>query len=295
MTKNQRISRDVNGTTVEQRVMDGFINATAMCVAHNKDISDWLALNATFDLVTALAARLSIDPNSGNSPNSVKTRVSTTYPSIVIVKRGSPEKGGGTWIHPKLAVHLAQWCSSEFALQVSDWIEEWMTSGKNPIWKQGDIDRVIYRDTLKDESRTRMTNQVKIYLTQIQRYDDQKYRGIFFARVHDAINVAIVGETAKQMRIRLGQLLGRDIKESELIRDYYPALALQQYISVCEAVANFMIREGLHPLTAVERATEIVLPANHQRQPIDFSEHIKFVRQRLSQPVLGQENLKFLP
>jgi hypothetical protein len=70
---------------------------------------------------------------------------------------------------------------------------------------------------------------------------------------------------------------------------------LQRYISVCEASANFMIRENLHPLTAVERAIEIVLPANYLPESIDFSENIKFVRQRLFQPVLGQENPKFLP
>ncbi len=294
MTKIQKISRDVNGIAVDQRIKDGFINATAMCVAHRKDISDWLALISTFELVSALASRLNIRPNSGNSPNSIKTRVSATYPDIVIVKRGSPDKGGGTWIHPKLAVHLAQWCSAEFALQVSDWIEEWMTTGQNPIWVQADLDRVVYRDTLKDESRLRMTNQIKVYLLQIQQYDNQVYRGIFFAKVHDAINIAVTSETSKQMRLRLSQILNREVKESELIRDYFPAIYLNRYISVCEAAANFMIRENLHPLSAIERAVEIALPASYIALKIDFVEHINLVRQRLSQPLITQGNSGFL-
>ena len=31
----------------------------------------------------------------------------------------------GTWIHPKVAVHLGQWCSAKFAVAVSGWILEW--------------------------------------------------------------------------------------------------------------------------------------------------------------------------
>ena len=51
-----------------------------------------------------------------------------------------------------------------------------------------------------------------------------------------------------------------------------------------------MLRENLHPLTAVERAIEIVLPADYVSQPIDFAEHIKFVRKRISQPVISLKN-----
>lgn len=293
MSKIQIIPHDVNGIFVAQRVTDGFINATAMCVAHGKDVSDWLKTDETWELVVALADSLQLEPKSAKNPNSVKTRASAVYPSLVVVKRGSPENGGGTWLHPDLAIQLAQWCNAAFAIHVSRWVREWMTTGRNPIWQQADIDRVIYRDTLKDESRLRMTNQIKIYLQQIKMYDDRNYRGMFFAKAHDAINVAIVGETARQMRNRLSQFLGKEIKENELIRDYFPPLVLQQYIAMCEASANFMLREELHPLTAVERASEIVLPANHIPKPIDFVEHIKFVRQRVSQPTLGQASSGF--
>jgi len=293
MIKPQNISHQVNGVFVEQRSTDGFINGTAMCVAHGKDVSDWLKTDDTWDLVVALADDLGIvpnDPKNRKSGNSVFTRVSAYYPSLAIVKRGSPDTGGGTWLHPDLALHLAQWCSKPFAIQVSRWIREWMTSGQNPIWTQQiDIDRVIYRDALKDEARLRMTGQVKVFLERIRKYDDKKYRGQFFSRVHDAINTAVTSETAKVMRYRISSMLGTEIKEHELIRDYFPAMYLQRYIAVCEAAANYMLRDGLHPITAVERATEIVLPANYLPEPIDFSENIKFVRKRLIQPTISQQ------
>ena len=294
MTKNQKISRDVNGITIEQRVTDGFINGTAMCVAYSKDVSDWLKTDETWELVTALAEDLRIEPvqsKNHKSGNSVFTRVSATYPSLVIVRRGSPENGGGTWLHPDLAIQLAQWCSAPFAIQVSRWIREWMTSGQNPILVTDDVDRLTSRTALKDDARLRMTAQVKIYLEQIKRYDDTKYRGMFFAQVHDSINCAVTGETAKQMRVRLSQILGKNIKESELIRDYFPTLDLQRYIALCEASANFMLRENLHPLTAVERAAEIVLPASYIPSSIDFTENISSVRGRLITLLSGQTRL----
>ncbi|MBD2139773.1 KilA-N domain-containing protein [Anabaena sp. FACHB-1237] len=293
--KEQKVSRDVNGIQVEQRISDGFINATAMCLAHNKNINDWFTTKDTFDLFVALADDLGIEIKSGEFRNLDIARLSASkyskiFLGLVLSKRGSPETGGGTWLHPDLAIQLAQWCNKPFAIQVSKWIREWMTTGKNPVYDYLDLDRIVYRDALKDEARLRMTDQVKVYLEQIKKYDDEKYRGIFFSKVHDAINIAITTETSKQMKECISEMLGKKVNNNELIRDYFPAMPLQRYISVCEAAANFMLRENLHPLTAVERAIEIVLPADYVSQPIDFAEHIKFVRKRISQPVISPKN-----
>jgi hypothetical protein len=290
--KDEKVSRDVNGIQVEQRVSDGFINATAMCLAHNKNINDWFTTQDTLDLFFALADDLNIEIKSGEFRNSDVARLSASkyakvFLGLVLSKRGSPDNGGGTWLHPDLAIQLAQWCSKPFAIQVSRWIREWMTTGKNPVYDRLDLDRVIYRDALKDQARIRMTDQVKVYLEQIKKYDDEKYRGIFFSKVHDAINIAITTETSKQMKERISEMLGKKVNNNELIRDYFPPMPLQRYISVCEAAANFMLRENLHPLTAVERAIEIVLPADYVAQPIDFVEHIKFVRRRISDPIIS--------
>jgi hypothetical protein len=130
--------RSVNGVQVEQRFRDGYIDATAMCAAHERDVSDWLALDSTLRLVEALAYRCRIGIKTGISRFSARTRVSALYSSLVMVRRGSPDNGGGTWIHPKLAVHLAQWCNPEFALLVSDWIEEWFVTNKSPFGYSSD-------------------------------------------------------------------------------------------------------------------------------------------------------------
>jgi hypothetical protein len=263
------IVRQFNSADIEQRIADGYINLNQMAQATDKRIDNWLRLQSTKELIAEFDSQIASSDLRKQSPALI------TITSGIQGQRG----GGGTWAHPDIAIQFAQWCSPTFALQVSRWVREWVTTGRSPL---ADTDRVGLRSSLKDDSRLRMTDQVKVYLEQIQRYDDRKYRGQFFARVHDAINQAVTGETAKEMRERLSEVLGRKVAQTELIRDYFPALVLQRYISMCEASGNFMIREELHPLTAVERAAEIVLYAGYQPQAIDFVEHIKFVRQRLT-------------
>ena len=42
--------------------------------------------------------------------------------------RGGPPALQGTWVHPQVAVHLAQWLSPKFAVLVSKWVFEWLSS-----------------------------------------------------------------------------------------------------------------------------------------------------------------------
>jgi len=255
------ISHNHNDTLINQRYKDGYINLTAMAQANGKLIADYLRLESTNAFLEELSADMGIPISE-----------------LIQTKKGGRPEAQGTWGHPQVAINCGQWCSAKFAVLVTRWVMTWMTTGQNPL--QSDLDRVVYRDALKDEARLRMTDQIKGYLEDIQRYDDQKFRGQFFAKVHDQINLVVAGETAKQMRIRLSQLLGREVKESELLRDYFPALALQRYISMCEATANLVI-EGHLPLDAVERAKNIVLARGYVPERIDFVESIKFVRQRV--------------
>lgn len=118
------ILHKVNNFEIPQRYEDGYINATAMCGAFNEDVSNWLALNSSFELVAALASRLNIKPSPVNSSNFFSTRITATYPTLVVMEKGA-SNSGDTWIHHKLAVPLAMWISSEFALLVSDWVENW--------------------------------------------------------------------------------------------------------------------------------------------------------------------------
>jgi hypothetical protein len=286
MSKILTFRRSVNGIPVEQSRADGFINGTAMCVAHDKDISDWLALDATMRLVTALANRLGISFNSGISPNSVKTRVSTTFPTLILVKRGAPSTGGGTWIHHKLAPHLAQWCNAEFALQVSDWIEEWLLTAQNPI--QAGIDQQLkaweerhsIRIDLKDIRRVELVDVVKTWAK-----DHHQSPITLCSGVHDLINQRIQGARSKQIRVLGGLPLGA------LIRDYFDAAPLSEYGAISRLAKNAILDRDLPPIQAVHEACDFYLGKGYIPKVVPITENLYKQGRRL-QAVKQQKQIE---
>lgn len=105
----QFIDRSIDTNHIHQRLMDGYINATALCKACDKKISHYFELKQTKDFI-----------------NEVSTDAGIPASAIIqIVKGGTPEYQG-TWVHPLVAINLAQWASPKFAVQVSKWVFEWM-------------------------------------------------------------------------------------------------------------------------------------------------------------------------
>lgn len=67
---------------------------------------------------------------------------------IQIIRGGFPELQG-TWVHPDITIHLAQWLSPKFAVKVFRWVREWLTTGKNVVnpRKPEETHPVYYTDT----------------------------------------------------------------------------------------------------------------------------------------------------
>ena len=286
MPKIPTVFRDVNGTAIEQRQTDGFINATAMSVAHSKDLTQWFRTKDTLELFEALATDLGVEINSVDLQNLDVSSLSAAkyveiFPGLIFSKRGAPLMGGGTWLHPDLAIQLAQWCNKPFAIQVSRWVREWMTSAYNPIQLEADADRVTMRDDLKDAKRLALTGQVKQFLVEAGLYEDKKYTSIFFGRIHNEVNIVLTTEKAAVMRERLEKHLGKKVSESELLRDYFPILDLTNYAALCQAAANEMEMNGTEPIEAIRKAARYVLASSYIPKPIDFTERIGLVRRRL--------------
>lgn len=190
---NQIVRHNAQGFLVEQRISDGFINGTKMCVAHGKDISDWLRNDETFDLVQALAIDLNIFPNSADLPNliSTKTRIARTYPTLVIVRRGSPEKGGGTYLHPDLAIQLAQWCSPQFAIAVSRIVRDFFTTGQGSfLWQET-------RSELK-ESNSQLRQAIDTYIDRHKEELSENHQRWLFKNTNDAFCLVLFGCNIKK-------------------------------------------------------------------------------------------------
>jgi hypothetical protein len=101
-----------NDTLIECRPSDEFINATAMCQATGKRWAKYWENQQTQEFITALARQIGVGPNSDR---------------LVSQIMDGPNHQRGTWVHRRVAIHLAQWCSPDFAVWVSGQIEAIMT------------------------------------------------------------------------------------------------------------------------------------------------------------------------
>ncbi|MBF0421101.1 MAG: KilA-N domain-containing protein [Magnetococcales bacterium] len=106
------IEHNIDGIVIPQRAKEGYINATAMCQAAGKLFGHYNTLQTTREFLVELEADIGIPISK----------------LIQVVKGGKPEMQG-TWIHPKVAIHLAQWLSPKIAVKVTNWIHDWMTKG----------------------------------------------------------------------------------------------------------------------------------------------------------------------
>jgi hypothetical protein len=90
---------------------DGMINATMLCKAHGKKLlADYNRNKQTKEYLEELSINMGIP--------------------IIELFVTTAGKYGGTWVHRKVAIHLAQWLSPSFAVQVSNWLDELFITGK---------------------------------------------------------------------------------------------------------------------------------------------------------------------
>ena len=98
------ISRSWNGTPIQRRTTDGYVNATAMCKANGKRWSDYRESDRCQRYLDALSELTEIP--------------------VVSLYQAIEGRNGGTFVHPQLAVDLARWISAPFAVWMDGWFLE---------------------------------------------------------------------------------------------------------------------------------------------------------------------------
>jgi len=48
----------------------------------------------------------------------------------------------GTFAHPDIAIHIAQWCSADFSIQVSRWVRQLMTTGRVELGNEMNVQQL---------------------------------------------------------------------------------------------------------------------------------------------------------
>jgi hypothetical protein len=115
-TDNENESNNIiiNNNIIMSREIDKYINVTQLCKAGNKKFNDWNSLDSTKNLISVLESEAGIPASQ-----------------LIDIKKGKSTKfEQGVWLHPDLAIQLAQWINPNFALQVSKWIRTLFSKGK---------------------------------------------------------------------------------------------------------------------------------------------------------------------
>jgi hypothetical protein len=109
----------------------GWFNATQAAAHYGKEPNEWLRLPSTQEYREALERRY------GKIPD-VKT------------SKARSDRGGGTWLSPKLAVRFAQWLDVDFAIWCDEQIDA-LIRGTHTAFKWQDArleSKALYRDLL---------------------------------------------------------------------------------------------------------------------------------------------------
>lgn len=147
------IKSEFNGSAI-QFTDDGWFNATLAAARFDKEPTFWINQRETVEYLVALGKR------AGNSCtvqelNKIKGLDSSSAASrakllrlakktgFVRARAGNPETGGGTWLHPKLAVVFARWLDVDFAVWCDEQIDTLLrrgqvvvTAGEISHWKE---------------------------------------------------------------------------------------------------------------------------------------------------------------
>jgi hypothetical protein len=106
------LTKQFKGFNIRVRDADGYIHATDMCKVGKKRWNDYYTNKRNKEFFEELSSTVGI-------------------PTVKLIE-SMEGRNGGTWVHPRIATHLAMWISPEFAVKVTGWVEQWrLTKLKN--------------------------------------------------------------------------------------------------------------------------------------------------------------------
>jgi len=88
-----------------------YFNATDMAKAFEKQVKFWLRNQETSDYIDAIYRAYPEFKGDSHSP--------LNHQNLIKIKKG---KYGGTYLHKRLAIHFARWCSPDLAVALDDFI-----------------------------------------------------------------------------------------------------------------------------------------------------------------------------
>ena len=121
------------GTAIQRRQSDGYVNATAMCQAGDREWFTYARSARAQEYIAALSSHLGVtaelrSPLHGSPQNPA---------ALIHTIATGPNALRGTWIHPRLAIDLARWISPAFAVWMDGWFLESVSRQLQPARQAG--------------------------------------------------------------------------------------------------------------------------------------------------------------
>ncbi len=263
IVENNQIDLVINDQVIMHRNIDKYINATQLCKAGGKKFSHWICLDSTKELIMELEKSinksnagipaLNVDIKSINKSNTensaLKKDIKIFESNLIDSKIGGNHVG--TWIHPDLAIQLAQWISPKFALQISSWIRTLFTKGKV------EMDIKIIKE---QENKIKLLQDMVVKKQRRKDYPDSNVIYLLTTKANKKERIYIVGK-AINLKSRLGTY--NKTCEHEVI--FYKSCKTKEFMEIVEKCV----------LTKLEKYRE---KANRDRFILPVDKNIDFFK-----------------
>lgn len=148
--KTDMITNIFQGINIRQRA-NGYICATDMCKTGGKKWAHYMENKEAKEFLKELSTSVGIPTDQILQTN---------------MKGGNYTRG--TWVHPKLAIHLAQWISPMFVVKANEWLYRFLIDDPTLI---DEVDRLVHNQTMdimtQNENESKLFNMVRLRMANI--------------------------------------------------------------------------------------------------------------------------------
>ncbi|ALY07463.1 KilA-N domain-containing protein [Nodularia phage vB_NspS-kac65v162] len=212
----------------------GWVNATAMCKVNGKTWSNYWKLKS-----------------SKSFASSVSTALLIGRPATISIEGGNDKNLQGTWVHFKVAIHLAIWLSDDFALWATDALMR-IINGEFKALTSEALEAQEKLQKLWDDIRSKgigtrreLTDAIKDYLLRHLNVSDN-YKKWVYARATNMMYLSVFGMEAVALEAKLGC-------ERNKSRDNLTAKCLKKIDAAENAICSLIDNQDIEPIEAVER------------------------------------------
>jgi len=210
------LAKTFNGRLIRIRQSDRYVSGTDMAKASGKLLGHWNVLKSTNEYLFILERSIGIPIDQ----------------LVEINESTGLNETRGTWLHPKVALRFAQWCSAEFAVQVDCWIDELLTTGKVELQPSDELKCLQITDSILDKKlkvlelqNTMLTLHGASIVLTLEGKQDQivEVEKKTIEVIDDRHNIKFRGQTLAQLKDHCNKTYGTKFKSGADLKRYLEA------------------------------------------------------------------------